>query len=61
MLELVDLTQIKERYGLGERAIYGLVARGEIRAYGRPGRQKYYVAAEIEDWLNSRGASVSGR
>lgn len=47
VVELVDLDEIHERWGVGERRIYGAVARGEIHAYGRPGRQKYYALAEL--------------
>jgi len=58
VVQLLDLSEIQERWGIGEYRIYRAVALGQIRAYGRPGRQKYYSAAEIEAWLSS---SVIGR
>ena len=58
VIELVDLDEIHARWGIGERRVYRAAALGLIRAYGRPGRQKYYSADEIAEWLSS---SVIGR
>lgn len=58
VVELVDLDEIKHRWGVGENRLYRAVALGHIHAYGRPGRQKYYSASEIEAWLST---SVNGR
>jgi predicted DNA-binding transcriptional regulator AlpA len=58
VIRLVDLDEIQQRWGVSENKVYRAVALGYIRAYGRPGRQKYYSAAEIEAWLSS---SVNGR
>ena len=58
VIQLVDLVEIKERWGVGPDRVWRAAAQGWIHAYGRPGRQKYYSAAEIEAWLSS---SVGGR
>lgn len=58
VIELVDLVEIRERWGVGHDRVWRAVAQGHIHAYGRPGRQRYYSAREIEAWLSS---SVIGR
>lgn len=55
VVELLNLVEIRKRFGIGHDALWRAAARGFIRAYGRPGRQKYYSAAEIESWLTSVG------
>lgn len=47
VVQLLDLEEIEERFGIGVARIYRAVARGELRAYGRPGRQKYYSETEL--------------
>jgi hypothetical protein len=47
VIQLLDLREIEFLWGFTEKRVYGAVARGEVRAYGRPGRQKYYSRAEL--------------
>lgn len=47
VVQLLDLSEIHERWGYTENRIYAAVARGELHAYGRPGRQKYYSEREL--------------
>jgi hypothetical protein len=47
VVELLELSEIRERWGIGVDRIYRAVDRGALRAYGRPGHQKYYSAAEV--------------
>jgi hypothetical protein len=47
VVELLDLAEICERWGFSHDRVYRAVARGRLHAYGRPGRQKYYSAAEL--------------
>src|SRR6266851_5179914 len=47
VVALLDLREIKKLWGVGVDRVYRAVERGELRAYGRPGRQKYYAAAEV--------------
>lgn len=58
VIQLLTLSEIQERWNVTEYRVYRAVALRQIKAYGRPGKQKYYSAREIEDWLSS---SVSGR
>ena len=46
-MSLHDLAEIRELWGVAHSAIYRAVERGQLRAYGRPGRQKYYSEAEL--------------
>ena len=55
VVELLTAVEIKERHQVGYDRLVRAVALGHIHAYGRPGRQKYYSAAEIENWLTSVG------
>jgi hypothetical protein len=47
VIQLLDLREIHAAWGYAEEKIYRAVADGRLRAYGRPGRQKYYSAAEL--------------
>ena len=47
VVTLRNLVEIKAMWDKGWDAVYRAVARGELRAYGRPGRQKYYSEAEL--------------
>src|SRR5579864_5998857 len=72
---LHDLTEIHALWGVSHRAVYRAVERGSLRAYGRPGRQKYYSEAELVQVFGEpphrtpppdskrlgKSASVSGR
>lgn len=44
---LHDLDEIHALWGAGAERIYAAAARGELHAYGRPNRQKYYSHAEL--------------
>jgi hypothetical protein len=44
---LHDLEEIRAIWGKSVRQVYSAAARGELRAYGRPGRQKYYSDVEL--------------
>src|SRR5205823_5198413 len=44
---LHNLTEIHALWGVGEDRIYRAVAHGALRAYGRPGRAKYYSESEL--------------
>lgn len=46
-MQLLDLAEIADLWGLNEFRIYRAVSDGRLRAYGRPGRQKYYSAVEV--------------
>ena len=48
---LHDLREIEAIWGVGEDRIYRAVARGQLRAYGRPGRRRYYSAFELMQLL----------
>ena len=47
VIQLLDLREIEALWGFTEDRVYRAVARGQLRAYGRPGRQKYYSEAEL--------------
>jgi len=47
VITLHDLDEIHALWGVGHERIYAAVARGQLRAYGRPGRQKFYSEAEL--------------
>jgi len=44
---LLDLREIREEWGATAERVYRAVRDGKLRAYGRPGRQKYYSRAEL--------------
>lgn len=44
---LHDLDEIRAIWGASADRVYRAAARGELHAYGRPGRQKYYSEAEL--------------
>lgn len=47
VVTLRNLVEIKAMWDKGWDAVYRAVMRGELRAYGRPGRQKYYSESEL--------------
>ena len=44
---LRNLVEIRQLWGHDEKTVYRAVRKGQLRAYGRPGRQKYYSEAEL--------------
>jgi len=44
---LHDLEEIHALWGFREEKVYRAVALGQLHAYGRPGRQKYYSDVEL--------------
>jgi hypothetical protein len=44
---LHDLEEIHALWGKNVETVYRAVRDGKLRAYGRPGRQKYYSEAEL--------------
>lgn len=55
-VELLNLVEIKERYGITYGRIWRATKLGMIRAYSRPGHQAYYAATEIEEAFGLTGA-----
>ncbi len=47
IVSLRNLTEIHELWGKDAKTVYRAVRHGRLRAYGRPGRQKYYSEAEL--------------
>src|SRR5258708_982806 len=47
VIQLLDLREIEALWGFSESKVYAAAARGQLRAYGRPGRQKCYSEAEL--------------
>jgi hypothetical protein len=44
---LLDLAEIRKLWGATHERVYRAVRDGKLRAYGRPGRQKYYSSVEL--------------
>ena len=55
IVQLLDLDEIAQRFGVGSYHVYVAVAEGRLRAYGRPGRQKYYSLAELIEVFDEPG------
>ncbi len=47
VVSLLDLSEIEAEWGITEYRVYRAAAEGRLRAYGRPGHQKYYSRAEL--------------
>lgn len=47
VVQLRDLDEIRTMWGVHHVRVYAAVREGLLRAYGRPGRQKYYSEAEL--------------
>jgi hypothetical protein len=52
--EVLDLTQIAQRYGYGRDAITAAIARGELHATRGPRQRIQVLRSEIDRWRTSK-------
>jgi hypothetical protein len=61
IIQLLDLQEIEERFGRSEYHVYRAVEQGRLKPYGRPGRQKYYSLAQLEEVFSGKDNGGSGK
>lgn len=56
---LLRAEQVAEMLNLGRTTIFGMIARGELRAI-KVGRARRVARTEVDRWLQDQGATVDG-